>query len=204
MGLDHETRKAEEYKAAGWAGMMSLPRVLSMGSDERLRVSVAAEVNQLRTRKQSLNVTADEDETRRRIADLRIENCLGEILCTVRRPSEAFVLVLCGSAERATPWLTLSYDPLHPGQVSIDDRPVPVVLADGENIELHLYVDSSVIEVFVNRQAAWTKRFYYHGGSPHDLRMRWNGKTANIESLNVWQISPISADRLTTAEPDQS
>jgi hypothetical protein len=45
---------------------------------------------------------------------------------------------------------------------------------------------------------ACTKRFYYAGGKPQDLRIQWTGKATNIVSLSVWQLSPIFADRLIT------
>jgi beta-fructofuranosidase len=159
---------------------------------------VAAEVNGLRMHKQALNVTAEEESNQLQINALRVERCSGEILCTVRRTSEPFELVLHDSAENPSPYLTVSYDPRHPGQVSIDGRPVPVALSDGENVEIHLYIDSSVVEALVNNQVAWTKRFYYEGKTTQDLCIRWIGKTTNIVTLIVWQMSPISADRLTS------
>jgi len=196
-GWIQEARPLDEYKAAGWAGLMSLPRVLSLGSDGRLRSTVASVVNTLRCRKQSLTITADEDRNQRQINAMRIEECSGEILCLAHRTAEQFELVLRGSTEDSFPWLTLKVDPIHPFQVSIDGRPHPVLLDQDENLELHLYVDGSVIEVFVNKQVAYTKRFYSATNSEPQVRLQWIGKTTNIASLSVWQISPIFADHLT-------
>jgi len=193
-----ETRPLEEYKAAGWAGLMSLPRVLSLGSDGRLRMHVATEVNQLRGREQTLTVTTNEEVTQQKIDAMRVQGCCGEILCTIQRSAEPFELVLRASAGNSTPWLAIEYDPLHPGQISIDARPLPLALGNRENIELHLYIDGSVIEVFVNQQIARTKRFYFAGNSSQDLRMQWKCKTTDIVNLTVWELTPISADRLTT------
>ena len=58
--------------------------------------------------------------------------------------------------------------------------------------------DGSVIEVLVNGQVALTKRFYYSGRSPRDLHLQWKGATGSIAGLSVWQLQPISADRLTS------
>jgi len=197
-GWIQEARPLEEYKAAGWAGLMSLPRVLTLGSDGRLRSSVATEVDELRTRKQTLDVTADEVRNQRQLNEMRVEGCCGEILCEAQRTAERFELVLSAPAADSAPWLTLKYDPYHPAQVSIDARPLSVAFGDRENVEFHLYIDGSVIEVFLNHQIAYTKRFYYSGSTPQDLRMHWTGKTTGIVELSVWQLSPISADRLTT------
>ena len=75
-GWIQEARPLEEYKAAGWAGLMSLPRVLTLGSDGRLRSSVATEVDELRTRKQTLDVTADEVRNQRQLNEMRVERCV--------------------------------------------------------------------------------------------------------------------------------
>jgi beta-fructofuranosidase len=192
-----ESRPQEKYKAAGWAGMMSLPRVISIAADGRLRFCAAVEAEQLRGREQALNVTADDEKNRQQIGAMRLEDCCGEILCTVRRTAEPFALSLYGSDESRLPWLKLSYDPLHSGQFRIDDRPIPLALEQDENLEMHLYVDGSVIEAFVNGQIACTRRFYYSGNA-QPLRLKWTGKTADIASLSLWQLTPTSNDRFTT------
>ena len=197
-GWISETLPLEEYKAAGWAGVMSLPRVLSADGDGRLRFSVAEEVNQLRGDQQSLARTADLEKNRAQINAMRLQACCGEILCNVRRTVEPFELVLCDSDQSAAPWLTLKYDPKHPDQISIDSHPIPVFLRDNESLEIHLYVDASVIESFVNGQIAYTKRFYSSGSGARNLRLQWTGSTTNIDRLSAWQLSPISANRLTT------
>lgn len=185
-GWIQETRPVAEYKAAGWAGMMSLPRVLTLGEDGRLRFGVAPEVQQLRGQRISANAEG--------IAALRVGACCGEILCAAKREMAPFELALLSDAEGASPWLTLGFDPLHRDQVLIDGRPVNLHLGVQEDLELHVYVDGSVIETIVNGQVAWTKRFYY-AGKGRDLRLRWKGG-AEVR-LSVWQMATISGDRLT-------
>jgi len=193
-----ERRPLEEYKSAGWAGLMSLPRVLTLAQDGSLLMEVAGTVNQLRTREKSLRVTAEDEKNRNEVNAMCIDGCCGELHVRVRRTAQPFQLGLLGSIDNATSWITLKYDPLHRKQVFIDSHPIPVSLRDDEDLEMHMYVDGSVIEVFVNRQAAWTKRFYANSNSPLDLCLQWTGTTTNIASLSVWQLTPISNDRLTT------
>ncbi len=191
-GWIEEDRPLEEYKAAGWAGLMSLPRVLTLDANGRLRSRMAGDVDQLRVRKQALDVLAGEEGVRRQIEGLRVGQCRGEILFTARRTSEPFEFTLFSPADSESPCLTLGYDPRFPAQVSIDDRPVPIALSDDEKIEAHLYIDGSVIETLVNGQAAWTKRFYYHGPA-RDMCLAWSGKMSSLASLTVWQLAAISA-----------
>jgi beta-fructofuranosidase len=190
-----ETRKMEEYKAAGWAGLMSLPRVLTIDEDGRLRIGVAAEVHQLRKQPQILHVETNQENNLRQIDGLSITGACGEIECAVRRGAEPWELSLRNAADA---WLTLKYDPLHHGQVSIDGALQPVALGSREDLDVHVYIDGSVIEVIVNRQVAFTKRFYYAGNSRRDARLQWTGKTSNLVKLSVWQLYPIASDRLTS------
>jgi beta-fructofuranosidase len=224
-GWIQEARPLAEYKAAGWAGLMSLPRVLTVADDGRLRFSVSTAVKQLRRREQKLGVTHDDESNRRQIADLQVENCCGEILCRLRATSEPFTLILAGSGNDAAPgdaepWLTLEWagenaaqrnssaDSSSPdnsmpvGRLSMDGHTLPPV--DGpesgqdSGIEIRIYVDGSVLEIFIQDQLAWTKRFYPVGSAAQGLRLQWTGSTTAIEQLSVWQLAPISPDRLTT------
>lgn len=191
-----ETRPLEEYRASGWAGMMSLPRVLTLDEDRRLNVQVAHAVEVLRQRPQVLKASANEQQNQQQFASMYIEQCCGEILCTVKRSAEPFCLSLTND-NPAESWLTLRYDPSQSDKFSIDDKLLPLRAVNGDEIEIHLYIDGSVIEAFVSRQIAFTKRFYYAGTSAPRVGLRVIGKTANISSFSLWQISPISADRLT-------
>jgi beta-fructofuranosidase len=193
-GWIEEDRPLEEYRAAGWAGLLSLPRVLTLDAEGRLITRMAAEVDGLRLRKHAFDGTADEGSVHRQMSASRAAQCLGEILFSARRTSEPFKLVLFNPSESQSACLTLGYDPRYPMQVSIDDHPVSITFRDGENIEFHLYIDGSVIETLVNEQVAWTKRFYYKG-TAQDMCLRWSGKTSSLVGLTIWQMSPISADR---------
>jgi len=62
-----------------------------------------------------------------------------------------------------------------------------------KTLELSAYIDSSVIELFVNTEFARTRRFYYPGSSAPDIHVG----TSGASDLKVWQMKPISPDRLT-------
>ncbi|GCE21086.1 hypothetical protein KDK_48860 [Dictyobacter kobayashii] len=50
FGWLREGRPDEALQAAGWAGAMSLPRILSLQPDDTLKIEPAAELTQLRRR----------------------------------------------------------------------------------------------------------------------------------------------------------
>jgi beta-fructofuranosidase len=197
-GWIQEARPLEQYKLAGWAGMMSLPRVLALDAHGELMSSVGLEVRTLRGGEQSVTITANEESNQRQLEAIRIEKCCGEVQCVVRRAADTFGLILSGADANATPWLSIEYDSQRPTEISIDSRPIPLQLNASDDLELQLYTDGSVIEAFVNNRVAYTKRFYYSGGIPQDARLAWSGKMTNLKSFSVYQFIPISPDRLTS------
>jgi beta-fructofuranosidase len=116
----------------------------------------------------------------------------------VRRAAGNFGLTLSGPAQNSTSWLNIQYDSQRPTEILIDARPIPLGVSEKENFKLELYIDGSVIEAFVNNKVAYTKRFYYSGDAPQDMRLKWTGKASNLVSLSVFQLTPISPDRLTS------
>ncbi len=196
-----EARPLAEYRAAGWAGMMSLPRVLTLAREGDLSMQVAPAVQVLRGRRQALKITPSEDKNADQIGKMAIENCCGEVLCTFKSGAEKCGLSLLGSQPNQTQtetWLTLQYDPAAHHPISLDGAVMPVQLRESQSLEVHIYIDGSVAEVFVNKRIAYTKRFYCAGGEAPTMSLRILGKTTGLASLEMWQLHPISPDRLTT------
>lgn len=194
-GWINETRPLEEYKAAGWAGMMSLPRVLTLRADGSLGIAALGTVRELRGDERRLMPGADAEAECRR---LKIEAATGEMVASFAS-GKAFAAELVGrlpSGEMAEPIMTLSYDPADGNAVTVDGVRVPATGGDG--IEAHLYIDGSVVELIVNRSAAYTKRFYYAGNEAPAVRLRVKAPAGTLRDLRVWPVKPISADRLTT------
>jgi beta-fructofuranosidase len=194
-----EARPVQQYSASGWAGLMSLPRILTLDSYGRLTMRTVQEVSLLRQTPQRLVGSSDEAQNQRQIASMRLRDCCGEILCTARLEATAFEFAIGGAdVIQQQSWLSVSYDPANPDHVMIDGKVIPVRRSPKNELELHLYIDGSVIELFVNQQIGFTKRFYYSGSSAPPAGLRVTGKTALITDLSIWQLSPISSNRLTT------
>jgi beta-fructofuranosidase len=196
-----ESRPLAEYRAAGWAGMMSLPRVLGLASDGGLTMHVAPAIEVLRGRRQALNIAASEEQIAAQLARMTIENCCGEILCIFKPNANKAGLSLCGSRPHQPgieTLLTLQYDPAAQDQISLDGKVIPVQLNDPHTLEVHIYIDGSVAEVLVNKQISYTKRFYYPGTDAPTVSLRIEGKTTKVSSVEMWQLTPISSNRLTT------
>lgn len=190
-----ETRPLEAYKSAGWAGMISLPRVLSLAPDGSLRCRVADQVTSLRGRESRVEVGAGRVEIERQLQALELPHCCGEILLRVHLGAEALKIVLHGAGEKQD-WLEVAYDPQSPTELRVQGKPLSLRLDENRVVELRFFVDGSVIEAMLNEQQAWTCRFYPPDGAS-DLRIRYSGSTSAIREAVAWPYAPISGDRLT-------
>ena len=80
----------------------------------------------------------------------------------------------------------------------LDGEPVSANIDARNDLELRAYIDGSVIELFVNDRVACTRRFYYPGNKAPEIRIGISGSTDGLKRLMVWQITPVSPDRLTS------
>lgn len=186
-----EARPEAEYSAAGWAGMMSHPRILTLDADGNLRITVAPEVEKLRRSQQhdrhmSPNPLGSSDSK----APMIIHDACGEVACSFRRDAGPFDLSLV-SKEKTL--LACRFDPAHPSEILMDAQLVP--LGPGtSDAEIRLYIDSSVIECFANGYGAFTKRFYERGPAAPNIGIQMR---TGWQALSFCQMAPISRDRLT-------
>ena len=188
-----EQRPEKEFRAAGWAGVMSLPRVLTLDPENGLRMTFAPELKELRQSAHHMKLTADEQVLRNGLAGMSLDHGCGEILGSLRA-NESFELSLVSSDPQAQPWLIFRYDAAN-RSVHLDQRTFTLDQAS-QALELHVYVDGSVLEVLVNQKIAYTKRFYHAGSQAPRMFARLSGSPSSLLALTIWTLSPISPNRL--------
>jgi beta-fructofuranosidase len=188
-----EGRTVEAQRAAGWSGVMSLPRELKLlGSQVQMRP--AAEVETLRGKRlggdaegDCLEIQAEIDpgDAPRaglsvRIAPDRSEQTLIYYDRELRR--------LC--VDRSQSSTDRSADR--------DMQSGPFLLGRGEPLRLHVFLDGSVIEIFANDRFCLNVRVYPAGPRSTGVALYADGGTAEMVSFDAWEMRPISADRLTS------
>lgn len=196
-GWIQERRSEAETSAAGWAGVMSLPRVLTLDAHNDLQMEVASEVEKLRGMDQRLQLTGTEAISPEQLARVQIRDACGAIRCSFRRGSDPVQFALA-SPGTMKPWLTCRWDSVQPDTLQIEDQPVDLGAVSTAEVELHFYIDGSVIECLANRHGAFTQRFYPEGSSAPQITVQVKAGLENLTALTVWQMKPISTDRLTT------
>jgi len=189
-----EARPTEAHRAAGWAGMMALPRLLDLGPDGRLRQRIADEALSLRHSEHKLDLSQSEPGIRSQIDAIRLKAALGEITASLLCASEPWNLRL--KVPGKNPYLTIGYHPRYREGIFVDGHPVSVHLVEEAPVELDLVVDGSVAELIVNQQSALTRRFYPKGEV--ELGLDFDGPTSALRQLSHWTLSPISPNRLTS------
>ncbi len=175
FGWIGEDRSADQQRAAGWAGVMSLPRRLRLLADGTLAVGLAPVVETL----PGGRVVSSVD----RLDGAFAAPCLR--LTATMRGRGSIALVGPGG-----PFVTISYDA---GQklLACNERTTPFA-AGPEGASIDAVVDGSVIELFAGQATCLTVRSYRDPTGP--LRLVLDG---DIAPLIAHQLSPVSADRLT-------
>lgn len=186
--------------AHGWSGTLSLPRVLSLGDDGRLRMDVPAEIEALRygaVRQAPGVVQAD--------AELTVDGIAGDSLEIVVE-MEGMGASAYGVKVRASPDGREETPVFYDAKESLlkidthrsgpEDTPRaveagPLDLRLGERLKLRIFVDRSVVEVFANdgRQAL-ARRIYPARQDSVGVRLFAEGGSARAVSLRAWQIAP--------------
>jgi beta-fructofuranosidase len=199
-GWAWEDRSAEAQAAAGWAGVMSLPRLLSLAPDGTLRFAPVPELESLRGREHSSCGLALEPGERRML-DV-VGDCL-ELIATVRAYAGARV----GIGLRCTPdgaeqtWVVYDADR---GVLCIDrsrstlsddvqrtERSCALPLGDGEEVSLRIFLDRSILEVFANDRCCLTTRVYPSRPDSLGVALRAEGGKAEFGELRVWELRAI-------------
>ncbi len=195
-----EGRAETAQRAAGWAGVMSLPRVLLPRSDGVLGVQPAPELQSLRGRHIGLgNITVSPAATAR----VDLEGATLEIVAEFR-PSQAAQF---GLKVRCAPdggeqtlivydpgraWLSIdrAHSSLDP---AVDREPhgTQVTLTDDEILTLQIFIDCSVVEVYANARACVTSRVYPSRADSLGVELFARDGPAQLQQLDVWQLASI-------------
>ena len=202
FGWIPEGRSEAVQRTAGWAGIISLPRILSLADEGTLEIEPVPELGVLRRdHRRFTNLPIHSDTS------LPLEgvggDCL-EILATFQPgDAEALGIKVCCSPNEDEQTL-IYYTPgdkclvLDADQSSVNRDVVshgvqrgPLELAAGEPLMLHIFVDRSVVEVFANNRQCLTKRIYPARRDSRSVQLFTRGGSVKLESVNVWDMAAI-------------
>jgi len=192
-----EDRSIDAQVAAGWAGVMSLPRVLALRADGTLSISPAPEVRTLRSAHrhwEDLRVTPGRSGWLERVQgdalEIQVEFAAGAY-------GEFGLVVRCSpDGQEQT---LVSYN-AETGQLSIDTRRSSLSdqvghtvwrgelnLAPDEPLRLDLFLDRSVIELYANDRASISCRVYPTLPTSRGIDV-WATEAVTVHTVDVWKM----------------
>jgi beta-fructofuranosidase len=169
----------------GWNGCLSLPRQLSVTRDGQLKQVPAPQLSKLRGRpvsRRNIRLTGSNETL-----ILPKTNTL-EILAEIDlRTASGVTLEFKGGDKDARP-IVVGFDG---AELRVADTKAPLSLAKGERkLNLRIFFDRSVLEVFANDTASITKVISPLDANP-TLELRAEGDTATAKLVRAWPMKTI-------------
>lgn len=189
-----EKRSEAEFSAAGWAGCMALPRLLSIGPDNDLEMRVAPTANSLRAKSFILpQQHAALSERTPALKAIHFDNVCGELAWKTKATPYTVAL-----EDRAGTWWSIHVEQQgSAGKLTVNGVSVDLPPSSRPDREFHFFLDASVAELICDRQHAITTRIYRQPAGPLRIVIG-DSDLAQTTSLHAWQLRAISSDRLTT------
>jgi beta-fructofuranosidase len=201
FGWVQEGRSPAAQHAAGWSGVMALPREFALGPDRHVVMRPVPELATLRGERVSCEPLALP---------------AGRTVVLPEVAGDALELVVeldsteggrCGLAVRravdGAEQTDICYDSAH-RQLIVDrsrssldldtDRGLhiaPLTLSPGEPLRLHVFLDRSVIEVFANERVSITSRIYPTRPDSVTVALLADGADTRLTALDAWQLGSI-------------
>ena len=185
-GWIRETRPEAQFAAAGWAGAMALPRVLTVNGEGLLEINPAVEVEKLRGPAISATLTA-QAPLRQKLTALRWEL---RVPLGAASPKIAVRLLTADSKV----WELMVDVPAN--LVKCGDISFALPTSPWPNDALRVFLDASVIESFIVGREALTSRVY--NVAPGETEIEIELVAGQSVELTRWPLDAISRDRLTT------
>jgi sucrose-6-phosphate hydrolase SacC (GH32 family) len=204
-----------QLQESGWSGTMTLPRVLSLGKDGRLQVAPVEELQALR-----LNHRRFEDLTIRADSELRLEDIYGDCLelAVEMQPQEAgeFGLkvrcspqgeektIIVYDSEQRCLRLELAKSTLDSEVIyrtfcmyggenpAVTVQEAPFELKQDERLQLRIFLDRSILEVFANGRQCLTQRIYPTRADSLGVVVFARKGSAAVTFLEAWDMAPAN------------
>ena len=212
-----ENRMTDVQRASGWSGVMTMPRVLTLGEDGNLRIDPVPELEILRYNHRSrkgLNLSEGSElvleEIRGDCLELAVEMRPGgarqfgvNVRCSPR--GEERTRIVCDVAagtlsvdfSKSSLDGNLSYPEQHcpgggePYAGTPRAQVAPFELKPGEPLKLRVFLDRSVLEVYANSRQCVTQRIYPTRSDSLDVSLFASDGDVEVRSVDAWDMHGI-------------
>ena len=205
-------------KTSGWRGITTLPRRLTLDKCDTINIQPYGDYESLRTHHKhidKLNLPANEEIIIDNIkgnaleikAEININSSPMIEMNVLRSPNkEEFTsikffkdrgvdLVRTNPAMKNQRWSLISLETAHSSilldVISRAPELAPVYLKPDETLKLHIFIDKSIVEVFVNDKQVVTARVYPGKKESTGISLKSQGTDATLINMDVWQMKSI-------------
>ena len=200
---------AEEQRENGWQHLYSIPRIFTLTEDGILAQRPHPNLTKLRDQHYHFeNLEVGDNQSG------FLENIHGrqlEIRATIEK-NDAFRAGIIiaqneGNTERTEiyqDWL-FGFNQMDRSQSSGNPAApnsslgFPLNLPEDEDLDLHIFYDGSVVEVFINEKESYSGRIFPNDESSTGLDLFAEGGTAIFKTLDIWEL--IDKELVATSEP---
>ena len=212
-------RDEDAAKMAGWSGVMTLPRILSLTDDGTLGIEPAPELDVLRRNhrvRRDVRIAPDSefvmDDVKGDCLELAVEivpDGAREFGLKVRSSpdgtEQTAVLYDAPSGnlkveiDRSTLDRRIRYEPyrqpeaverLPESERAVPAQEMPFRLAPGESLVLRVFLDRSVLEAYANGRQAITQRIYPTRSDSLGVSLFSRGGGVSVRSFEAWDLAP--------------
>ena len=183
-----ETRGRDAQREVGWAGMQTLPRILSLQPDGTLAFDPPKELASLRSgHREFRKIRLNADATH------MLEGVQGGQL-EITAEFEPAGGGVVGLALLAGKKMTEIVFDRKAKTLKCKGNIAPLKLTAGEPLQLRVFVDGSVVEVFANRRVCITARIYPARPEALKVALISRGRRATVTRVDAWKMGTIWRD----------
>jgi len=183
----------------GWSGTMSLPRVLELDKDNNMLMYPVEELEMLRYNKrvlENISLKPDSEQVLEKVKGNTIELLIDMVPYGAKQfgvkvccsPDGEEQTVVYYDAEEKKLKIDARNSSLKEGPRNVEAGPFELEL--GEVLQLRVFVDKSVVEVFANNRQAVMRRIYPTRNDSVGVTLFSNGGSTLMRKVRAWDIMP--------------
>lgn len=180
--------------SSGWAGCLSLPRVVRLDMDNCLRIEPIKELEVLRTAHRHAEYVLDLI-SEQKMGDAFVGNCV-EIQAQYDLQNAGVVGFKLIDDQQTH---LISYD-VHKNIFQAVNEIAALQFPQEQRLSLRIFIDRSVVEIFINDRETFSTTIYPELADDHQLKIVPFVENVNGHaSLDFWNMRSINLDRLGAA-----
>ena len=201
-GWMREARPRDQYAAAGWASCLTMPREIALDDAGNLSVKPAEEMKQLRNG-MLMDEFVDLGANEGMVLDVSGDRLEIGLNVNQRDCRKFGIQFRRDPSGRQFTELSFNYDTnilrldrersSDTDEVTRDPCECELALGPGETLQLSIYLDNSVIEIYANGRISMASRIYPNLESAQGIRLYSGGGRAKV-GTTVWDMSSIWKD----------